>query len=214
MKTIREIAQHPFFLLFLSISVLNISCVRSEVEEQTASVQETSGEDLFRSIFFADGPVTGQLTSLDDNRQQLERHSEAQHANFRKFQDNVISYLKDQDSNYFVNFKSAIQSKNPVIISTTIREGSEDLFAYGSMLADAEGVDLEQLVQEYNNGDFDEEELNKQGSVAIAILITVVVALVIAINVNITSTIDQDIIANTDASIERDRLVLEISTMN
>ncbi|MFV7236014.1 hypothetical protein [Flavobacterium sp. ZB4R12] len=108
MKKIRKISSNPLLLVLLVATFLFASCSNDTgSSELTKSTSENnakiSGEELFKSIVFADGVLTDKIPSLK-SISNVNTLKKSELIKFRAIENEAIAYLKKKDANYFKNF--------------------------------------------------------------------------------------------------------------
>jgi len=221
MKTIRKIA--PIFGLFMSFMIVFISCKQTDILEAqvNAALSEVSGQDVFKSILFADGAMTNQIPQLEGIATKVSNFSEEQKAEYTQFQEEVITHLQSLDPNYFESFKAQILTKDVTIIDKELAKIGEDLLLFTEQKADEEGIEMDKIVSQYSH-DLDLESYETRG-LAIWLIVTIVVALVIAVAATITKVSVDDVTSiegdfaktlyGDDASLSHQQFILEISNL-
>ncbi len=107
--------------------VLFMSCEQYDNDGTEPILDEKiSGEELFKSIIFADGNLTADIPSLQ-SVSQVEKMTSKEIIEFRAFQEEIISFLKSENSNYFEDFRDVMYSRNPEIISKAITKSAKDI---------------------------------------------------------------------------------------
>jgi SdpC family antimicrobial peptide len=149
MKNIRKIASNPMFIITLTISFLFASCssdTNNENIELSKSISNSkiSGEDLFKSIFFSDGALTGKVTSLNSSF-DINSLNKSELAKYRASEKEAIDYLKGIDSNYFNKFQSNIYLKDPETISNTIKKAAMDIVPFVNGKLSVQGLSIEKI---------------------------------------------------------------------
>src|SRR5690554_2469636 len=104
MKVIRRISENPVMLAFMVSLILFVSCAKDEVRNANIDGLEINyrnggltGEDLFKSIIFADGPITHELEQLEIMSSQINQFNAEDLEQYRSTQYNIIQYLNNQD---------------------------------------------------------------------------------------------------------------------
>jgi len=184
MKTVRKITQHPMMIILLLISILNISCNQDDYVD--SQIQSISGEELFKSVFFADGIATKNLPSLKKYMPKNLDFTKEQLIEYRQIQEKTIYYLNSLDANYMDAFKSNMLSHNPEMVSKELTKVGEDMYSYFKTELGKKNVDLDRLVNEYNNNSIDIS--NAEDGVALVFIITVVIALGVVVAATIAYT--------------------------
>ncbi len=192
MKTIRRISENPFMITLMISLVLFVSCGKEEIINNVTNNQNAlfksvpasiTGEDLFRSIIFADGPVTNQLGQLDLISEQIQNFSSEDIATYRESQAKVIQHIQSEDQFFFDQFKEDILSGDAKVISEALRYSAEKIHSYTKAELANENIDIEEYFQEFD-GDLDLSDYdNVTYGVGLWFVVTVVVALFIVINI-------------------------------
>lgn len=193
MRTIRKISKNPFIVIFVALTTLFTSCSKDSFSKKEINLESISGEELFKSIVFADGKISSELSELKPLNKELKSLPSETLTNYRETQVEIINFIKEKDVNFFEEFKSDILSGNPQTISNSLKEAGNEVKLFTEKELLDKNIDLEKQLKQYSNDlDFADHEIINQG-VGIWIVITVLVALIVAVNVNITSHINLDV---------------------
>jgi SdpC family antimicrobial peptide len=119
MKTIRKISTHPATLGFICLTVMLFSCT-GEVNQS----KELSGRDIFRSVYFIDGPAIDlmepliglQLKDLVD-----EEHLQA----VRSKIDSFLDQMQLDQPQIFSDFKKDMTSGDHIVIGQSLNRYAE-----------------------------------------------------------------------------------------
>ncbi len=128
MKTLRK--KLKFLSLFMSFCILFASC--SQYDDSTAvddNSVDFTGQDIFKSVFFADGDFASKINSYDDNVKSMSLLSDEQRLEFSKGMNEMIASIESNDPIFFENFKNDITSKNHLQIQNAIVEGGKKLYS-------------------------------------------------------------------------------------
>jgi SdpC family antimicrobial peptide len=85
--------------------------------------QTYSGVDIFKGIYFAEGPVAQMMPELRDYNIRNYTSDAEEIQESLDYQAEVISRIKSDDASYFQNFKAAMTSGNHYQIQTTLNDG-------------------------------------------------------------------------------------------
>ena len=119
MKAIRKISTHPAILGFICLIVILFNC-KGEVNQS----KELSGRDLFRSIYFIDGPAVNlmePLVGLQLKDLVGEEHLQA----VRSKIDSFLDQMQLDQPHVFDDFKRDMTSGDHVLISQSLNRYAE-----------------------------------------------------------------------------------------
>lgn len=204
MKRIRQISNNPVVIVLVLFNFIFVSCNRDEIikeQVEQKSVESVfgrigngnnpnaslSGEEVFKSIIFADGVLTDQITPLA-NISIVSTLNANELTEYRNTENDAINYIKTIDPNFFNNFKTAIYSKNATIINNAIEQASSVLTPFIQNRLSENNIDFEStvaLAENYKNdvGNIKDFVAGRKvciyGPVAVAIAIVAVAAVVV-----------------------------------
>jgi len=192
MKSIRK--QLIPISLFMAFLVLFVSCEQYDDGVETPVENKLSGEEIFKSIFFADGVLTEKLPSLSsiDTKGKL---SESELTKFETYKTEIVDFLKGKNQNYFEDFQKVMYSQNPSLISKVISKSAEDIIPWAN-----EKLALHDLTIEEISKTKDIESIKKNipnayskeacavlvAALVVAVIAAVAVAVTIAVSISIT----------------------------
>lgn len=219
MKTIRSITKNPLTIAVLVLAFLNLSCNQDDFVESyvdNSISNKYSGEEIFKSIIFADGLITEKIPSLINYAPHKINFTDSELIEYRKIQNNVIEYLRSLNNNYMEEFKTNILSKNHVQISNELNKSKNDLFNFFKKDLKKDNIDIENLVNEYQNGEIG-GTIGEDG-VAMWVVITVILVIGIVIAATLTKTKGEDpvggpVIFAKQSSLSNEILVAEIANL-
>jgi len=113
----------------LAVVFLMTSCSRgqlskgSTLSQLAVSSDKITGENLFRAVFFLDGPLGPALKDYSQFSTANIAGGESALQKVRDLQNRVISYLSNQDASFFPQFKTAITSGNYAIVKAQLNSG-------------------------------------------------------------------------------------------
>jgi SdpC family antimicrobial peptide len=202
-KSIKE------FAILMSMSILFASCYNEQSDNPSNSVTQNikkralnlSGEEIFKSIIFADGKLVEELPSLKEIS-MMRSLSVDELNNYRDLENQAIGFLNRINTSYFEILKRQMTSGDPEIISLTIRQTVNDLAPFVNSKLALQGLSIDKLaqaVQRDNDGKIDmiktENEMRQMCCVfvlgpvlvvaAVALLWIVAVSTVIVVGDNI-----------------------------
>ena len=196
MKKIREISQSPAVILLVLMNFIFVSCNRDEILQdevrlktsaKSFKVNPLSGEELFKSIIFADGVLTKNITPLA-NLDLSGTLNQIELREYRATENDAIAYIKSLDENYFEKFKNAMSSGDPELINTAIDKVSEVLTPFIMKRLDENSVSYDEVLnvsEKYKNEvknikDFVAgKQICLAGPVAVAIAIVAIAAVMV-----------------------------------
>ncbi|MFT5892626.1 MAG: SdpC family antimicrobial peptide [Dokdonia sp.] len=151
MKTLRK--KLKFLSFFMSFCILFVSC--SQYDDGTAiddNSADFTGQDIFKSVFFADGDFASQISSYEDNVRSMSLLSEEQKIEFSKGMNEMITSIESTDPIFFENFKNDITSKNHLQIQNAIVEGGKKLYSELQVLYPNLQKVIEKVGEDYESG--------------------------------------------------------------
>ncbi len=133
----------------MALAILFMSCEQydNDITENQLQNSEIDGEELFKSIIFADGQLTSNIPSLQSISQK-NKMSKDQLIEFRAFQEEIISFLKTEDNSYFNDFKDAMYSGDPEIVSDMITKAAKDILPLVNAKLAPLDLTIEKMVSE------------------------------------------------------------------
>lgn len=207
MKKIRKYSSNKYFISFMTFLVFTFTSFGNEIMQKNFfsslnanSAYEYSGEELFKSIVFADGKFTDKLPSLS-SISTIDTLKEEELVKYRAMENEAIEYLKKTDVKYFSKFQSAMYSKDPETISKSIQEIVTDLIPFINGKLKLQGLSIEKLesaVQKDSNGNIDlektESQMRQMCIVWVIGLAVVAVALVWVVAISAVAVVGNQII--------------------
>jgi hypothetical protein len=154
------VIQSPFGL-FVATVFLFASCSRSQAAHASAlsqlhvSSNQITGENLFRAVFFIDGPLA---PALQDYQEYSLASLSGGNANAvsaaKEMQNKVIAYLNTADPAYFASFKASVTSGNYATVKAVLTDGAS---RYLSALQALTGKDLSSIQPENLAAEFQKQ---------------------------------------------------------
>ena len=179
MKKIRLLIEDPFVIVLLLAVFVNYSFTSPA---NRISVKNLSGEDLFKSIYYADGNIAGEIESLEEISKIVKSFDKKELEEYRLEQNKVIDFLKTKDADFFNDFKETVQTKDAKSIEAYFDYSNNLIKDYVKMETQKKGVDIEKLVKEYKNDlSLNDNSTNSPNSVALVFLVTIVLVIGIAV---------------------------------
>ncbi len=124
-------------LLFTGCGKENITPTGSGSEETptpqlkaSSNFNATSGEELFKGIFFGEGQVTQAIPELKNVFDQAGPMSAEEQNEFNSIISETIDMIQSNHPQFFATFKSRIQSGDHFIIETTMQDAAQKLAHY------------------------------------------------------------------------------------
>ena len=126
MKSIRKYLKSISSLL--AFLVLLVSCTQydSSVDDDLA-INQSNGEELFKGIFFGNGPIASKLSNYADYENLKSQFTSEQKTAFMSLQNSLIAHIKNESPEFFVNFKNSINTGNQIIIRNELKNSKEFL---------------------------------------------------------------------------------------
>ncbi|HYG00897.1 MAG TPA: hypothetical protein VD927_00570 [Chryseosolibacter sp.] len=123
-KFVRNLAAKWYVGGTLAASILMYSC------QAPSDVRKAgfTGEELFNGIFFGDGEVSARIPEIASQLDVREILTADETAALNSIRASLTADLKNADPNFFVNFKSAIQSGDHLIIEKALTNASQSLY--------------------------------------------------------------------------------------
>jgi SdpC family antimicrobial peptide len=148
MKKIRKISSSPVAIILVVMNLLFASCSSDVTSSNDAVQAQLSGEELFISLVFADGPLTASVPALKSvlNTNDLTKE---QLANLKKAEQESIAYLKGLDAEYFEKFQKEIYTKDPEVIVNSIRKIAMDIKPFIDSKLAVHNLSVEKISKDY-----------------------------------------------------------------
>lgn len=108
---------------FMSVVVLIISCSHTG----TIDKKNYSGENLFRSVFFAEGDFAKKIGMLKEMSELLESTEAKERLEFNTKVDALFVKIRQENPHFFENFKDKITSGNHFLIQDALNSGSLEI---------------------------------------------------------------------------------------
>lgn len=179
MKNFRQLVGNPFVIVLLLAVFINYSFT---APANRISVKSLSGEDLFKSIYYADGKIAGEIKSLEEISKIVNSFDEEELKEYRQEQSKVIAFLKTKDANFFNDFKKIVETKDAKSIEGYFNYSNNLIQDYIKMESQKKGINIEKLVKEYSNDlSLNDNSTNSPNSVALVFLVTIVLVIGIAV---------------------------------
>lgn len=135
MKNVRKIARNPILGSTVLFSFMFMSCsgdtyLQEDQQSVSVNVKNTtlSGKDIFKDIFFFQGPFTDSYPALKEHKAKINAfgtsESVAVWTEINSFADEVMAYIDQRDPKYFSNFKTVITSGDNYAITDAIVEAT------------------------------------------------------------------------------------------
>ena len=135
-QKIHRSLSHSFFIIPLCLLVLFVTT--SAKAHPAMSTADYSGEELFRGIYFAQGPVADQISMLkafDINRFVKDA---AKKREITTFQNNVVAKIAKDHPSFLTELQASVNSRNNFKIKNTLLKGNEILLSVSSALSGTE----------------------------------------------------------------------------
>ena len=221
MRKFRKICKNPFLLSFICVSFLLLGFNRGSATPRTKNAIESYGnisaKDVFRSVVFADGPLTSKITSLkkyDLNKGSL---TNEQIREYRKMESRIMSHLENNNPNYFENFRNAIKSQDLNLISSSLGNVSEDILLFLKKEKENNRVGVEGNFKSYQSDseggpiNIDAQMIAEPCEVAALAIIVVIIIVFVAQSPTETSSKLMKLIQK--ESLSRDKLIVDVSNL-
>ncbi len=132
-QKIHRYFSNPLAIIPLCLMILFVTTSANALP--TATATDYSAEDLFRGIYFAQGPVANQIPAIKSfnvNRfiKDADRISEV-----RDFQDRVMAKVQRNHPDFLEELKASVNSRNNYTIKATLIRGNEIVTSISSGLA-------------------------------------------------------------------------------
>lgn len=128
MKKIRKIASKWQVTLPIVMMFVIVSCQ----QDDNADPKNYSGEEMFRAIYFAQGPAVESLNTMkraSDNLEVQFASNPETRDYFERMTTDFIENIKELDPNFFEDFKLQMTSENHYAIQLALNNGGEMLTA-------------------------------------------------------------------------------------
>lgn len=124
----------------MCLLLVAVSC---STEEEVTPEADYTGEEIFRALFFLDGPLTGKMEVLKPGAEQLAAGmNESNKLEYRDFMGEIISRVNEIDPNYFSEFKQHMKSDNLYEIELALTNAQSMFEAAGKTSSYAEHFNL------------------------------------------------------------------------
>lgn len=148
MKKIRKIASSPVAIILVVLNLLLVSCSSDAVSSNTDTESQLSGEELFKSLIFADGKLSDNVVALKSVF-DINELTPVQLSNFKKAEQEAIAYLKAKDANYFEKFQKEIYTKDPETILASIKKVAADIKPLINSKLAVHNLSVEKISKQY-----------------------------------------------------------------
>ena len=223
MKKFRKICKNPFVLSFVCSSFLLLGFSRGNKGLRSMSTAElyhtVSAKDVFRSVVFADGPLTSKIASLKKYDLSKRSLTSEQMKEYKNMEDHIMSNLGRNNPNYFENFKNVINSQDLNSISTLLENVSKDVLLFLEKEKEASRVGIEDNLKSYEGslqepiGVKDAEMIAEPLEGIVLVGIVVVAAILFVLLANSPETPSELIKSFQEKSLTYDKLVVDVSNM-
>ncbi|MBL4940004.1 MAG: hypothetical protein JKY16_07025 [Lutibacter sp.] len=229
MKSIRKYLKSISSLL--AFLILFVSCEQydSSIDDNQA-INRSSGEELFKGIFFGNGNVAQKLSNFKDFEVLKAQITNEQKSAFLKLQNDLIIHINKNNPEYFENFENAINTGNQVIIRNELDSSKEFLKNSVQELTNLNYSEIEKeismqkanfnidlnkietlksklILKGYNPGNYD----NKEACVW-AIAVVVAVVLWVAVVVDIIYWVQES--SDSENKMEKENFINSIAQLN
>lgn len=94
--------------------------------EPTAEARaQLTGEQMFRGIFFGEGPVGAMFAEVWEGRSATDRADNPETARLiREIQDDAVSHIRTVDPDFFAHFAAQVRSGDHLQTQSALREGA------------------------------------------------------------------------------------------
>lgn len=146
----------PFCCLFFYVT--------TEATASPISAVEFSGQEYFEGIFLGNGPVAESVPELRGLNPRSIAKDRNELNEIIDYQNSLVSRVSEENPDYFSELEKAIQSRNPVMVKSTIEKGAAIMKSItdsdGHKVNDEDRAQVEQLFQSYGNGEISSSELS------------------------------------------------------
>ena len=175
-----------------------------------------SAKDVFRSVVFADGPLTSKIASLKKYDLSKRSLTSEQMKEYKNMEDHIMSNLGRNNPNYFENFKNVINSQDLNSISTLLENVSKDVLLFLEKEKEASRVGIEDNLKSYEGSS--QEPIGVKDAEMIAepceaVMLALFVAIFFVILANSPETPSELIKSFQEKSLTHDKLVVDVSNM-
>nr|WP_299067878.1 hypothetical protein [uncultured Allomuricauda sp.] len=117
---------NSYIAIFFTFILLFNSCSGYEEQPEISILEETSEEDIYKSLFFMNGPLVDQIPSLQSKKVLFEGFymDDLSLAEMSRAENLMLEKIKDINPNYLENLKTALLTDSPYQIKDAIIEGS------------------------------------------------------------------------------------------
>ncbi|ELR72483.1 hypothetical protein C900_01478 [Fulvivirga imtechensis AK7] len=137
-----------FCIVLFSALIVASSC---STEEEVSPEPEYSGEEIFRGLFFWQGPLAGKMEVLKPGAEQLATNmTKDQWAEYAQFSDEIVRQVNVIDPGYLAEFKRSMQSENLYEIELALQNAQSMFEAAGKRSSYAEHFELLTEIKDKN----------------------------------------------------------------
>lgn len=202
MKKIRQFSTRPVVLMSVLLCFCLASCKKEISFNKTSESTEDhfaksvsnsvnpfsiTGEEWFRSIFYADGKATANISCLSRYSPRNRNLSSQEITELRLFESQIISDINAADSSFFQRFHRSMEYGNLYEIKWALDSAATTLAQTVNTILIAQNTSIE---DEYANvlndpkfEDLDLQEIDMAAGVALIIVVVILLALVVNVNV-------------------------------
>ena len=203
-------------LSFVCASFLSLGFSKGGNKSIAESYHAVSAKDVFRSVVFADGPLTSKVASLKKYDVSKRSLTNGQIREYKNMEDRIMNHLEKNDLNYFENFKSVIGSQDLNLISNSLETVSNDILIFLEKEKEVNRVEEENNLKRYEN--------NSEKSIGVkdvemiaepceAVVVALAVIIIFVILANSPDSPAGLIKSFQEKSLAHDKLVVDISNM-
>lgn len=151
MKTFRKIAQKKWVMLFFALAFLNLSCNTDNIDYQTNKniAAKYSGKELFKSIVMMHGEATKLFPIIETNFDMEAKFlTQEDRLAFEEMQNKAVTYIDQNHPEFFKQFQSNLYSQDPIIIKSSIENGSKLLVPFLQEEMNKRGIEYDLTVRD------------------------------------------------------------------
>lgn len=171
MKTIRKIANNPFFITLLIANFLFVSCSTDTTSNENmdnlskSAKTKISDELVFKGIMFLEGPIADKFPEFKELNFRNFISDKTQINNVLKFQDNVIQNILKKNPNYLKNFRNNISSGNFYTVKQTIIDAGTLIKEEAIKLSGTDLVKANNIINNFAKDFAKKSRLNQNSSI-------------------------------------------------
>jgi hypothetical protein len=124
MKKIRKFVQNPVFIFLLLLNFIYVNANRNKMIEEQVKVNQKSGEEIFKGLFFLQNDISDKVESLKNIKVQIENSNNSRQTlqNLKDMSSESVNFIKVKYPHFFGNLQKAMYSGNLYEIDKYLKE--------------------------------------------------------------------------------------------